>query len=191
MVAQLVRLQQLAAAYAEIVPSSQRLEGTEALLGGRVQLTEPSSKIDVLLQMLEDNRDESIVVFSSFKQVIELVATRLLKAKIPYVKITGDVPAHARRTAVDDFQAERVRVFLGTIGAGGEGITLTSSSTVIFMDRDWSPARNSQAEDRLHRNGQLNAVQVIDIMARDTVDLGKRQKLDIKSDWIRRILGDS
>jgi SWI/SNF-related matrix-associated actin-dependent regulator 1 of chromatin subfamily A len=70
------------------------------------------------------------------------------------------------------------------------GITLHAASTVIFLDRNWSPALNQQAEDRLHRIGQREAVQVIDIMARDTVDLGRRQMLEQKWDWIRRLLGD-
>lgn len=49
---------------------------------------------------------------------------------------------------------------------------------------------NSQAEDRLHRIGQKNAVQVIDIIARNTVDLGRMQRLELKKSWIRQILGD-
>src|SRR5690606_5120438 len=122
--------------------------------------------------------DEPIVIFSRFKQLIRLVEDRLAKKDIRYVRITGDDSEADRRKAVADFQAGRVRVFLGTIGAGSEGITLTAASTVIFLDRDWTPARNAQAEDRLHRIGQKNAVQVIDIIARDTVDLGHHQKLE-------------
>ncbi len=178
-IAQLVRLQQFAAAYMDIKED------------GSTILTMPSSKVDALLTILKDNPDEPIVVFSTFRRLIDLVEVALEGAGLPFVKITGDVSQRARETAVADFQAGRVKVFLGTIGAGGEGITLTASSTVIFLDRDWSPARNSQAEDRLHRGGQENAVQIIDIMAKSTVDLGKAQKLEIKADWIRRILGDT
>ena len=178
-IAQLVRLQQFAAAYMDVHED------------GSTSMTLPSSKVDTLMQILKDNPDEPIVVFSTFRRLIDLVEVALDGAGLPFVKITGDVSQRARETGVADFQAGRVKVFLGTIGAGGEGITLTASSTVIFLDRDWSPARNSQAEDRLHRGGQENAVQVIDIMAKSTVDLGKAQKLEIKAGWIRRILGDT
>lgn len=184
-IAQLVRLQQLSVAYASIVSSS---DGVGSSI---VELTEPSSKLDALMEILKDNEEEQIVVFSQFKKVINLTASRLRRAKIEFVTITGDVPASARPVAIDKFQDGRARIFLGTIGAGGEGITLTAASTVIFLDRDWSPAKNAQAEDRLHRIGQQNAVHVIDIMSRDTVDLGKEQKLEMKKDWIRRILGDT
>ncbi|MEE8598348.1 MAG: DEAD/DEAH box helicase, partial [Dehalococcoidales bacterium] len=183
-IAQLVRLQQFAVAYATI--TYEPGVGTVST----VKLTEPSSKLDVLLQLIEDNEGEQIVVFSQFRQVIDLAAERLRRAKVSFVTITGDVPASERPAAIASFQSGDSQIFLGTIGAGGEGITLTAASTVIFLDRDWSPAKNSQAEDRLHRIGQTNAVQVIDLMARDTVDLGKRQKLIMKRDWMRRILGD-
>lgn len=180
-IAQLVRLQQLAAAYADVTYD-------EAKGGSSVSLTEPSSKLDALMQILEDNPDEPIVVFSQFKQLINLAAARLDRAGIANVRITGDVSQDDRRIAIEDFQSGSVDVFLGTIGAGGEGITLTRSSTVVFLDRDWSPAKNSQAEDRLHRIGQLNAVEVIDIMAINTVDLGRRQRLEMKKEWIRQLL---
>lgn len=186
-IAQLVRLQQLSVAYASITYESDGDEGMSSI----VQLTEPSSKLDALMEIIKDNEEEQIVVFSQFKGAINLAAERLRRAKIDFVTITGDVPANQRPIAIDKFQSKQARVFLGTIGAGGEGITLTAASTVIFLDRDWSPAKNAQAEDRLHRIGQQNAVHVIDIMSYDTVDLGKDAKLELKKDWIRRILGDA
>ena len=47
-----------------------------------------------------------------------------------------------------------------------------------------------QAEDRLHRGGQKDTVQIIDIMAKGTLDLGRKQRLETKWAWIREILGD-
>ncbi len=192
-IAQLVRLQQFSVAYASITYTSPRIDTNGQELAGptsTVQLTDPSSKLDALLQIIEDNEGEQIVVFSQFRGLIDLAAERLRRAKISFVTITGDVPANQRPANIDRFQSGDATIFLGTIGAGGEGITLTAASTVIFLDRDWSPAKNAQAEDRLHRIGQTNAVQVIDIMSRNTIDIGRRAKLEIKKDWIRRILGD-
>jgi SWI/SNF-related matrix-associated actin-dependent regulator 1 of chromatin subfamily A len=79
-------------------------------------------------------------------------------------------------------------VFAGTIGAGGVGITLTAASTVVFLDRAWSPSQNLQAEDRLHRIGQKNAVQVIDIVAEGTIDSARNQKIKLKWEWLKQIL---
>src|SRR6266702_3934227 len=104
--------------------------------------------------------------------------------------LTGLTSQQDRTEGVRDFQAGRKRVFIGTIAAGGVGITLTAADTVVFTDRGWSAGVNNQAIDRLHRIGQKNAVQVIDIVARDTIDMGKLQHLESSWYWLKRLLGD-
>lgn len=178
-VTQLTRLQQFALGYMHFD------EERQAWL-----LSEPSAKLDVLAEMVEDNPDEPLVVFSQFKAIITLAARRLTAKGVRTAVITGDVSKADRASAVRDFQAGKVQVILGTIAAAGEGITLTRASTVVFLDRAWSPALNRQAEDRLHRIGQKSAVQVIDLIAKNTVDLGRHQQIRTKAGWIRKILGD-
>jgi len=186
-IAQLIRLQQFALAYADV-----SYDGETG--SGRVTLTEPSAKLDALFQIIDDLGeglpDEPLVIYSNFKQAIYLVEQRLKDRGLEYCRITGDDSGEVRRHAVDNFQAGVSNIFLGTIGAGSEGITLTRSSTVIFLDRDWTPARNAQAEDRLHRIGQDEAVQVIDIVAKRTVDQYRMKRLEMKKEWIRRMLDD-
>lgn len=178
-VAQLVRLQQFACAYAEIDRE------------GKVIMADPSTKLDACMQMLLDNPDEQFVIFSQFAQLIRLLKQRLEKKDIPHGILIGDTPQKFRGKLVNDFQSGRTRVFASTIAAGGVGITLTSANKCIFLDRSWSPALNSQAEDRLHRIGQVAPVQIIDIIARGTVDLGRKQRLEQKWSWIRQVLGDA
>jgi SNF2 family DNA or RNA helicase len=182
-VAQLVRLQQFSGAYGELVPQP---DGTI-----KYRLAEPSTKLDDVMDILESmNEKDSLVVFSQSKQMVNLLARRLHAAKITYGLLTGDVKESDRGRVVADFQAGRVRVFAGTIAAGGVGITLTKASRVVFLDRTWSALANRQAEDRLHRIGQKNAVQVIDIMARNTVDLGRFEQFTLKWSHIQKLLGD-
>lgn len=181
-IAQLIRLQQFALAYADFEPSTNGEASTS------VVLTDPSSKIDALFQIIDDNPEVPLVIFSQFRRAIALVEQRLEKRAIQYVRITGDDSGQARRNAVDAFQSGVSKYFLGTIGAGSEGITLTRASNVIFLDRDWTPARNAQAEDRLHRIGQRSAVQVIDIVAKNTIDSYRHAKLEMKKRWIREML---
>jgi SNF2 family DNA or RNA helicase len=175
-VARLTRLRQFAAAYA--------YRDDE----GNMRMSEPSCKLDALMELLEDT-EEPIVVYSQFKQMIKMAEVRLAKAKIPFVSLTGDTPNSERGNLVQRFQTGKVRVFLGTTKAGGVGITLHRASTVVFLDRSWSPADNLQAEDRLHRIGQKNAVQVIIIQSDAKVDQDVEAKLDLKWSWIKTILG--
>lgn len=165
------------------------------------RMTDPSAKLDALMDIISDRitynvdtgewEGQQIVVFSQFRQAINLLEKRLVQKGIPYGILTGGVPQADRTRAVQDFQAGRIRVFAGTIKAGGVGLTLTAASTVVFIDRDWSPSVNGQAEDRLHRIGQTEAVEVIDLMARNTVDLGKKQQLSLKARHLQMLLGDN
>jgi SNF2 family DNA or RNA helicase len=193
---QLVRLQQFAVAYGKVVAVKRRVKDPETghyfdKIVETLALTEPSAKLDACMDIIEQlGPEDSIVFFSQSKQVMYMFAERLEKAKVSYAMLTGDTSQGARDRIVKEFQAGQRRVFIGTIAAGGVGITLTRASTVVFLDRTWSPSANRQAEDRLHRIGQRSAVQVIDLVAEDTVDAGRLQKLELKWSWIREILGD-
>lgn len=178
-IAQMIRLQQFAVAYAET-----------SLADTHIQLSEPSSKLDRLMQIIEDNPDEPIVVWSQFKQLIYLLEARCKKAGVSIVLYTGD-NSTVRDQNVKRFGSGGAQVFAGTISSGGVGVDglQYASSICVFLDRLWSPALNQQAEDRLHRDGQRGRVQVIDIVARNTVDRGRHQRLELVWSWIKELLG--
>lgn len=48
-----------------------------------------------------------------------------------------------------------VRVFLMSLKAGGVALNLTAASHVMLMDPWWNPAVEQQAQDRIHRLGQV------------------------------------
>lgn len=208
-ISQLIRLQQFALAHARIETRKIRkrkcdLEPCRTLIreGGGcvghlkdfVLLDEPSSKLDAAMDIIEDNPGKQVVCFSQSKQIMKLLTSRLDKRGISNLLYTSDTPPGwgpgQRERLVDEFQQGDRRVFAGTISAGGEGIELTAAHTEIFFDRAWSPSKNNQAEDRCHRLGQANAVQVIDLVAKGTIDRGRNQKINLKWSWIKQILGD-
>lgn len=106
-----------------------------------------------------------MVVFSAFRAPIEALA-----ALDGWRIITGDTPQSERENIVRDFQAGRLRGVGATIAAAGTALTLTRSSNVLFVDRDWTPANNIQAEDRAHRIGQTEPVLYRILVADDTAD---------------------
>lgn len=178
-VAQMVRLSQMALA-------------TPTFDGPKIILSEPSSKIDAAKELILDHDDKQFVVFSASKQACYLAQVAFERAGITCEVLSGDTPQVQREGMVRRFNAKEYRVFIGVIQAAAEGIDglQHSTDTAIFLDRSWSTVKNMQAEDRLHRGGQKDTVQIIDIMARSTLDFGRKQRLETKWSWIKEILGD-
>lgn len=108
------------------------------------------------------------------------------------VAITGQVTNKAKRQeAVDRFQTDdSVRVFVGSIKAAGEGLTLTAASTVIFAELDWVPANISQCEDRAHRIGQTDFVQVIHLVIDGSLDQRMAEEIVAKQDIADKALDE-
>lgn len=157
-----------------------------------VTLTEPSSKIDAVKELILDHGEKRFVVFSSSKQACYLAQQNFARAGITSEVLSGDTPQSSRDDMVARFVRGDFQVFIGVIQAAAEGIDglQHATDTAIFLDRSWSTIKNKQAEDRLHRDGQRDTVQIIDVMARNTVDFGRATKLERKWGWIRQILGD-
>lgn len=154
-------------------------------------LTDPSSKIDAALEILEATH-KPVVFFSQFSQVIDLFCARLEKHGISYGKYTGSTANTERTNIVQQFSAGQLRVFAATLGAGGTGIDglQLATDTCVFFDRSWSHSTNEQAIGRLHRIGQKSAVQVIDLIATGTIERKRIQKIQLEWQWIRALLGE-
>jgi SNF2 family DNA or RNA helicase len=134
--------------------------------------TEEGGKIEALLELLEEH-DESqkLVVFSQFREVVDMLERLLERHGIKTFKITGKVTQKVRDQAVAAFQSDGgPRVMLMTTTAGGVAITLDRADSVIFMDETWSPTDMEQAEDRVHRISRIHNVTVYYLRTSGTVD---------------------
>jgi SNF2 family DNA or RNA helicase len=159
---------------------------------GDLKLTEPSSKVDDLVEFLEELGEEPLVVAAVSRQLIELAAARMAKLDIPHGLVTGAIPVEQRARAVTDFQEGRTRVIFLTLGAGAEGLTLTRARTMLFMQESFNPIENAQAEDRVYRLGSEihDHVQIVKQIAPGTVEQKKRELVEAKNDRIEQILAD-
>jgi SNF2 family DNA or RNA helicase len=161
----------------------------KVIMGPTIRITDPSPKIDALMEEIETNEEEQFVVFTNFLDVVGLVEARCKKAGIPVSKITGQVISQkVRDAAVADFQSGKTRVFVGTVKAAGTSITLTAAHTLIFLDRNWNPSINSQAEDRIWRIGQKNACQIIDIIMDETLDEPRVRRIWHKAKNVQEVV---
>jgi SNF2 family DNA or RNA helicase len=181
-ISQLVRLQQFAVAYGKMDVKYKDGQAYRYLV-----LDEPSSKLDAAMDIIGATNAQ-VVVFGQSKQALNLLAARLVAAGISVRMLTGDVSQKDRDQSIEEFQAGHIRVFCCSIKAGGVGVTLTAATVEIFLDRAWSPTANRQAEDRCHRLGQKNAVLIIILVARNTIDPARNAKIELKWSWVKQIL---
>jgi SNF2 family DNA or RNA helicase len=143
---------------------------------------EGSCKLDALRELLEEREGAPVVVFCHFRSSA-LAAERLgRKLGRKVALIMGGVPQTERDRVLVEFQDGEIDLLVGTLDTLGEGITLTRSSTAIFLERSWRPSRNEQAMRRLHRIGQTAPVTVIYIIAADSLDTRMSALLSAKND---------
>jgi SNF2 family DNA or RNA helicase len=128
-------------------------------------------KVDAALDIIDSLGGRKAVVFTQWTRVANRFAKTLTEYGISCDLITGGVKGSERQNIIDTFQDDGdAQVLVCTIEAGGVGINLTAASTAIFFDELWTPKLNEQAEDRLHRHGQDETVNIIKLRAKDTVE---------------------
>ena len=106
-------------------------------------------------------REEPVVFFSNYPDVLQTVADELDGAGVKYGIIDGSITDKGKRAQVAwDFQSGKTDAILLSLGTGKEGLTLTRSRRMIFNDLSWKPTDLMQAEKRIHRIGQKGDVLV-------------------------------
>ena len=131
-----------------------------------------SIKMERLLESVSNYvRDgHKILIFSSFKMVIDRVKAMFDKNNISSYMIAGDVKSRTRMELVDKFNSDSTNCFLITLKSGGTGLNLTSADVVIHLDIWWNPQVENQATDRAHRIGQTKSVNVVKFITRGTIE---------------------
>lgn len=130
-------------------------------------------KFEWLRDWLEDNPDEKVVVYSKFAETAKALQEYLEKKKIPSSLYIGEMSGKERTASKDKFvQLRMQRVLIGTIGALGTGVDGLQHvcRNVVFLDRDYTPGLNEQAEDRVNRSGQTGMTNIWILHARNSID---------------------
>jgi SWI/SNF-related matrix-associated actin-dependent regulator 1 of chromatin subfamily A len=143
------------------------------------------AKIPAALAMAEAHEGERpLLLWSRHRDPV------LAAGKLPgWAAITGDTVQQERADFQRRFQDGELKGLAITIKAGGTALTLTRSDRAIFVDREWSPADNAQAEDRIHRLGQHRAVSYTTLVADHVLDERLQEILGSKGRIIAATVG--
>ncbi|WP_210498580.1 DEAD/DEAH box helicase [Vibrio crassostreae] len=130
--------------------------------------------VSYISDQLDSNPDEPLIIFVHHQKVLKEIEDSLVKTfpKLEYIKIDGKVADKKKRfDMAEHFQSNPdCKVALLTIGAASVGLTLTKSSRVIMAQMPWTPSISLQAEDRAHRIGQTEDVDIIYLLGNNGFD---------------------
>lgn len=131
-----------------------------------------AAKLPVIMDLVQQGIDAGLkmLVFSQFTTYLSQIGTALEDAGIKHFTLTGQTSAKKRLEMVDAFNKDDTPVFLISMKAGGTGLNLTGASFVILTDPWWNAAVQEQASDRAHRIGQTRKVNVVKVVAKDTIE---------------------
>ena len=151
------------------------------------------SKIERLVELYTEEYlplKRKIIVFTNFTETVKDVVDSL--AEYNPLFVTGNVPLEERQQKVNLFQSSSEHnIIVCTIGAMCTGLTLNKASAVIFIDKSYSYADNLQAEDRAHRIGTEHSVNVISLIAKNTIDENIESILANKKEYFDKTVNTS
>lgn len=137
--------------------------------------TARSAKMDEIKLLVRDlvDANEKAIIFSQWKRATQIIKRELAEYNPAYVDST--VRGRDRKEQEIKFNEDPTcHVYIGTIGANREAISLSAATYVIFADEDWSPQYNDQAKGRSAAGGLRglgkDKVTIIRVYARGTVD---------------------
>jgi len=145
-------------------------------------------KLPEVIDWVRDFLDNEgkLVLFATHRSIVDALSAKFKKE---CVTVYGGVPSKTRDTLVQQFQKDpKTKLFIGNIQAAGVGITLTAASAVAFMEFPWNPSDITQAEDRVHRIGQKDCVNVFYLAVSGTIEERIVETLNSKSRVVGQVL---
>lgn len=159
-----------------------------------------SSKVAAVKELVEDAvlSGRKVIVGTQFRSVLAQLEKELKEYNPAVVHggVSAVGPARGlspRGIQVQKFQDDPTcKVFLASVAACREGITITAGSVVIHVDKEWSPVYVEQFEGRAQRIGQKDHVLVYSLKAvmpdgSETVDFVIDDVLEGKDNDIKQL----
>ncbi|MHC4779723.1 MAG: DEAD/DEAH box helicase, partial [Planctomycetota bacterium] len=142
----------------------------------------------ILREQVSDGGRKALV-FSQWEGMIDIASLLVEKMELGWVKLCGSVPSKKRGRLIEKFRDDpEVRVFLST-DAGSVGLNLQSANLVVNLDVPWNPAVLDQRVGRTHRIGQHEVVNVVNLVARDTIEERVLDALETKRNVFEGVFG--
>lgn len=170
-----------------------QLSYLQQMAGGHLKKQHLSDfKIDELVYLLQTElKNEQVLVWSWFTWEIKRIQERLKKELISCSSITGSVPILLRQDYQSSFQSGKLKVLCMQVATGKYGLNLSRASTAIYFSNSLKPDDRNQSEYRIeHNTKKSETLLYIDIVTKNTVDVGVLNALKRKKANAAYFLGD-
>jgi SNF2 family DNA or RNA helicase len=130
---------------------------------GEVLEFDVSNRVNVVLEVIEEASNK-VLVFVPFTHTIEILRARLEKEGISCGVINGKVSLNKRSEIIERFQSGKdPHVLIIQPQAASHGLTLTEADTIIWYAPVTSVETYLQANARIDRPGQKNAMTIVHV----------------------------
>jgi SNF2 family DNA or RNA helicase len=173
---------------AAVAPTLERLGWSD--LATRAVAVKRTEKTQVLLTLLRRHLDrgEKVVVFTAYRQTLDLLRATLADAGLTAAVYHGALPRADKEAAIAAFRDE-LPVLL-TTEAAGEGRNLQFCHVMVNVDLPWNPMRIEQRLGRLHRIGQRRDVLLTNLVGRGTLEERILGVLESKINLFELVVGE-
>lgn len=147
-----------------------QLASNPALIDTRYRETPAKfASLDQLVPACLKMPSDKLIIWTSFVGNISLLLTRF--DHLRPVPLYGDMDGKSRDAAISAFKGNaEVRLLIANPAAAREGLTLTQARTAIYLDRTFNLVDFLQSQDRIHRLSQIQACEIILLIAHNTID---------------------
>ena len=114
-----------------------------------------NSKVEWAAQHIVERHvaQQRVLVYSSFiGNGLKVLQTKLVELEIPFLEVTGSLSVEDRCKAVKKYNKGQIKV-LFVSNAGGEGLDLKMTRSVIVFETEWNISITNQAVGRAPRRG--------------------------------------
>lgn len=150
--------------YFKTLPKKEKLASLDKLR----QLV-ASAKIQELKEWIDDFllTNEKLVIFAYHLDI----QNKLLELYPNSCRLLSEDDAITRENNKEKFlNNPEEKIIVCSLKIASLGFDLTSASNMLFVEMDWCSAINDQAEDRCHRIGQLNSINIFYSICKDSIE---------------------
>ena len=142
-----------------------------------------NEKLNRAVEIIEDtlSQGEKIIVFSTFIEPCNLLATRL--QRFQPLLATGEIPDDIVQRNIDDFRnSKNYNLLICTHQKAGTGYSMPECHYLLMIDFPWTYYAFSQSCDRIYRITSEQPVFIKALVAQGTIDERVKEIVETKKD---------